>query len=534
MTPMPEKETLELLDRRWRSACKVVFKQDVGPLSDFMPYLSGLVAEPIRRKSSISGKEVTYAIPEYSEGSRWISLDEIDYRKKAEPLSINEIKDFDSLLAAVSERAEYCGNIILGNSGFVEKSSSLTDSFYMHNTTLLSDCKHNACVSTGRLCNDSFGTYGPGESEFCIRCTQTYRDKRCFEAWVTQNCSDIYYSYNLSNCTDCFFCFNVKSKRHAVGNLELDRGKYAEIKEKLLFEMADGLKKNKRLPSLMEIAAKSPFSKPGMLVSEQALEDDSGKKAAEAAFQKTSKLLFGKQLENIDSYRAWLERHIHKIEERESAASGKRILMVPAAITIPEIPKDRILTTPEALELGNRTHLAESDAVSLSLENAHSLIRKLAFFNVEFTDGNNSHLTECTTYIENTLCYRTAGMVYSKYCGYTFYPRSSEHAFGCNQLFDSSFCINCYYSTKLTRCAECDSCRNCSDCYYCHNVENCSDCMFCFNVKSKHYAIGNVEVGKEKYLEIKKMLLAEIGKRLEKSHDCSIDIYNVGTIGKSK
>jgi hypothetical protein len=58
--------------------------------------------------------------------------------------------------------------------------------------------------------------------------------------------------------------------------------------------------------------------------------------------------------------------------------------------------------------------------------------------------------------------------------------------------------------------------------------------MFCFNVKSKRYAIGNVEVGKAKYLQIKALLLSEITKRLEKSHDCGIDIYNVGVQGKRK
>jgi hypothetical protein len=531
---MTGKETLEVLDRRWRSACKVVFKEEMGPLSDFLPYLSELLPAPVRNPSSASGKEVTYAISEYAPGSKWISFDEIHYGKPPPALNINDIKDFDSLLAAVSERAEYCGNIILGNSGFVEKSSSISDSFHMHNTTLLSDCKHNACVSTGRLCNDSFGTYGPGESEFCIRCTQTYRDKRCFEAWVTQNCSDIYYSYNLNNCTDCLFCFNAKSKRHAIGNLELGKGKYAAIKEKLLSEMADGLKKNKRLPSLMEIVQKSPFEKPEVFVTEGSGEDELGKKAAEEAFRKTSRLLIGKELPEITRFRNFLERHTHRIEERKSAASGKQILMVPASISIPPIPENRVLTTPEALAHGEKTHIDEAEAESLSLANAHKAMAKLAFFNVEFSEGTNSHLSECTTYIENSFCFRCSAMVYSKYCGYTFYPRSSEHAFGCNQLFDSSFCINCYHSVKLQRCFEMDSCRNCSDCYYCHNVENCTDCMFCFNVKSKRYAIGNVEVGKAKYLQIKALLLSEITKRLEKSHDCGIDIYNVGVQGKRK
>jgi len=52
--------------------------------------------------------------------------------------------------------------------------------------------------------------------------------------------------------------------------------------------------------------------------------------------------------------------------------------------------------------------------------------------------------------------------------------------------------------------------------------------MFCFNIKNKSYAIGNVEVGKEEYAKVKKMLLAEIGRRLEKDKKLKLDIYTIG------
>ena len=528
---MAQSETLAVLDRRWHNACKVVFKEDIGPLSDYLPWLSGLVEPLMHRKSSVSRKEVTYAIREYAQGAKWTSLDEVDFNREFEPLSINEIKDLDSLLSAVSGRACYCGNIVLGNSGFVERSSNITDSFYLQDCSLLSDSKYNLHVSTGRLSEDSFGVYGPGESQHCIRCSQTYRDRRCFELWMSQNCSDCCYVYNLDSCTDCIFCFNARNKRHCIGNLELERGKYSGIKEKLLAEMADELKRKKKLPSLMEIAAKSPFEKPVVHPSPEERQDDSGKKAAEAGFQKTSRLLLGKELRDIDTYRKWLERHIWAVEDKESVASGRTTRTAPHAVAVVEMPEKRIVTVEEALEIGKNS-ISGSDAASLSLQNCHETIKNLAFFPVEFYTGTNVSLTQCTVAIECALSYRTSTFVYSKYCGCNFYPRSTEHAFGCNQLFDSSFCINCYYSVKLTRCFECDSCRGCSDCYFCHNCENLTDCMFCFNAKSKRYAIGNVEVGRENYLKVKKMLLEEIDRKLEKDHDLKIDIYNVGLKGK--
>lgn len=66
----------------------------------------------------------------------------------------------------------------------------------------------------------------------------------------------------------------------------------------------------------------------------------------------------------------------------------------------------------------------------------------------------------------------------------------------------------------------------------CHNIEDCQECMFCFNVKSLRYAIGNVEVGKERYLKIKRMVLDEISKKLEKDKNLGISIYNIGCKAK--
>lgn len=521
-------EPLDTLDRRWRSACKILFKQEVGPLSDFLPYLEGLIEPNLHRKSSVSGKDVAYAVREYAEGSKWISFDEVDFNKKFEKLNINEIKDIDALLEAVSERVYYTGNVILGNSGRVERSSNISDSFFMRDSAIMGDSKYVASCIVGRLDEDCFGTYGPGESSYCIRCTQTYRDKRCFELWTSQNCSDCYYVYNLQACSDCIFCFNTKNKRKCIGNLELAPDKYSSIKEKLLAEMAEGLRKNKQLPSLMDIVRKSRKEKPPAITEEEDDKEPENKNVIEAEFAKTAGLLLGARLAGLDNYKQWLERHTHSVEERQSAVSGKTIYMTPRMTAIPEIPRDRMVTAQESRKLGEIIQLSAAEVETLSITNAHERIGKLAYLTVDFSEGANTNLIECATSIDSTCSYRTSGLVYSKHCGYMFWPRSTEHSYGCEAMFDSSFCINCYYSQKLTRCYECDSCRSCSDCYYCHNCENVQDSMFCFNVKNMKYAIGNVEVGREEYLRIKKLVLAEIAGRLMKEHDFSLDIYNIG------
>ncbi|MFH1448738.1 MAG: hypothetical protein ABIG39_07805 [Candidatus Micrarchaeota archaeon] len=520
-------ETFDVLNKRWKNACRVVFREDVGELEDYLVWLEGLNRASMHKKSSISGKDITYAIKEYSPESKWISLDEVDFDKKYEPLNINEIKDIDSLLEAVSERVYYTGNLILGNSHNIERSSNVSDSTYIHNTTMIGDSRYLANCSFGRLNEDVFGTYGPGESSFCIRCTQTYRMKRCFELWMCQNCSDCYYCFGLSGCSECIFCFNVKSKRRCIGNLELEPSKYKKIKEKLLFEMVQELKGKKRLPSLLDIVAKCRNEQP---TQKQVGEEESEKLdegVVEREFPKTTGLVLGKKLEIMQQYSEWLERHTDRIREGNSVISGKSLPVLPSMVAVVDLPKDRLVTTEEAQDIGRGTSFSLPEAEDLTLANAHEMIGKLAYFNVEFREGKNTNLIKCSTSIDSSNSYRTSGLVYAKYCGYTFWPRSSEHAFGCHAVFDSSFCINCYYSVKLTRCFEMDSCRNCSDCYFCHNCENLDECMFCFNVKSKRYAVGNVEVGREEYLRLKKMVLGRIGKELEGKKDVPCDIYNL-------
>lgn len=88
-------------------------------------------------------------------------------------------------------------------------------------------------------------------------------------------------------------------------------------------------------------------------------------------------------------------------------------------------------------------------------------------------------------------------------------------------------------SEKIQRCFEVSETRSSADCYYCHNVENCHDCMFCFNAKNLKYAVGNVEIPKEKYLEIKKKILAQLNDELSRTNSISLSIFNLPDVAAS-
>ncbi len=525
-------ETLDVLEKRWRGACRLLFGRETCGLEECKEWLSELTEPISHHKSSLSGKEVISAPTDYCGSSKWMSFDEVDFNKRFEPLSINEIKDIDTLLAGISERMHYSGNVVFGKSSHIEMSSNLNDSHYIYGVGRNGNSKYLAYCTVGRLDEDCFGCNGFGESQFCIKCSRTHRSRRCFETWMVLNCSDCYYSSGLENCSECMFSFDLQNKKHCIGNLELPLEKYKAIKEKLKSEMAEKLAKEKRLPTLVEIVARARAAKPKVAGMEKEAGEKHDKGAVEAAFLTTTKLLFGKPLEGgVDSYAKWLCKHTHPILERKSAASGK-ILYMPSAQNYPRLPKDRLLSKPEALEHGRNAVMSAADAEGLSLSNVHEKIGSLAFFNIEFVEGKNRNNLQCAVCFESSDNYRNSLTFYTKKSAYNFWPRDSEHLFGADSPFSSQFSINIYSCTNQIRCFEIDCCGYCSDSYFLHNCENMRDSMFCFNVKNRKNCIGNFELPPDSYKKMKDALVEQMHWELSAKKDLRYDIYNIACMGR--
>jgi hypothetical protein len=515
-----------ILNKEWKSTCRLVFGSEIGELAEYRDWLVELNDKRFVKKSSLSGIETVFANNGIGDDVKYICMSELDFNKKFEPLSINEIKDIDSIISALEERFYYCGNIVLGNSKFVEKSSNVSDSFFVYDSVRISDCKNIAYSQYLRLCENIFGTNEGGESKFCIRCSILFRNMRSFELWKSTNCSDCYYSYGLESCKEALFSFNLAGRGYAIGNLVLEKDKYTAIKKKLLAEMVETLIKEKRLPSLVDLTSNiSPnYAEVAAVLDRQkcnTVSDQHNSEVADqviqAAFSKTSALIFGKLLEGrMQDYEKWLSTHIVVPYSVQSVLSKKTAQMSnwPG---LAQLPKNRLVTSADASDIAEKISISKQDAESFCLANIGQIIGKIAYYTPEERTGENINLTECQWGSSASNCYKSVICVYSKNCAYCSWPRSSEYCFGCGIAFDCGFSMKCYDSVKLIRCFEVDGGRNSSDTYFSHNVEGLQQAMFCFNVKNKHYAIGNAEVGKELFLEVKNMvqdwLLEELGKR---------------------
>jgi len=526
---MPELkgETYRQLDKEWKATCRIVLGGEVGGLDEYKGWLVGLNDKLTLRKAA-NGFEVAMTSDAYCKDSAVQDMQNVDFMKKFEPLSLNEIKDMDSLLEAVAERFSFCGNIVIGNSKFVESSSEVSDSFFVYKSVRISGCKNVAYSQWMRLSENLFGTNEGGETKFSIRSGIVYRNQRVFEAWICGNSSDTYYSYGLEACKDCFFSFNLIGKSCHIGNLPLEKGKYAQLKEKLLGEMREELKRKKKLPSLIElVSSEKPDYAPALSfvkgLNASARDKDKGK--LEEAFTNASAVVLGTPLSGIDSYAKWLSKNTIVTADSKSVLSGA-ILQYSDYPIMRELPKNRIVTQEEANLLGEKLN-AEEIPNSISFSDASRILGKIAYFPPERRLGTYKNLVACQWGSQSTDCYRTVVASHDKCCGYNAWPRNSEHIFGSGLVFHSEFCFKCFDGVNLKRCLEVDSGRECSDTWFSHNVEALQNALFCFNTKAKRYAVGNAEVGAEQFSKVKKMVQEWAVSELKKNKGVPLSVYDV-------
>ena len=242
------------LDDSFKSTCRVLFGTEVGELEEFKLYLLEMVDQPTLVKSAISGKPVHLSSPYYSKSARFIDVSEASTPAGAGALSINDIKDIDSALLALSEKMAYCGNKNLGRNAEVSASDMCNDSIWVQSSQNVMESKYVAYCNGIRKSEYAYGCQLGGEVGSSIHSQVFFYSKRCFDSYLCVKSSDLYSCFNCKNCSDAMFSFNQNSTRCAIGNLQIPKEKYLELKKKLLSEIAQELSAKKKYPSIFEAA----------------------------------------------------------------------------------------------------------------------------------------------------------------------------------------------------------------------------------------------------------------------------------------
>ncbi len=516
-------ETDDALNHAWNGTCKVVFGNEIGELSRYSEWL-GKHKQP---KLVMGG--MTFPSTDY-ENCKRVTDARIDApRQMIMPLSIDDVKDIDSIIDAIREQICYAGNTVFGNSGFIKNSAAVSDSFYVLDSARITDSKNVAYSTIVKTCNNIFGCNVASIGSHAIRCHQFGRGSRNFEACLSWLSSDCYYTYNMVGCNDCMFSFNLKGKTNRIGNLELPKEKYREVKKRLVEQLASILEQKKKAPTLVDIineASKRQVEnefKPEPRVSSNA----DATTTIEKTFKSTTRILFGKQLTGIRNYAPWLTRRIIEVNTIENRHEQQ--LFIPGYANFNALSKARFISIGDAEQLadGKRFQLTVGEVERLSIENAGEAMASIVLLSAGFRDGNISNVAESPIVLSSTNCLRVLGCVNLKNSAYCTWPNGSDHVFGSAFLFNSSFSMKCYNSFSLTRCFETDSSSSSSDLLFSHNCENVHDSMFCFNAKNLRNAIGNAQLPAEAYQKLKRTIQSQIYDELESKKCLKLDIFSI-------
>lgn len=509
----------------WKGACAAIFGEELGELEDYRQYLLELHYPCISGKSSVSGKEVALSGSRYCDGARIISQDEVDFERKFAPFSINELKDIDSVLGALSDRFYYCGNKTFGNSKFVEGSDNCDDSFYVLDSHTVVSSKYVAYSSFVRAGSSFiYGGVGLMGSSHIIRGSGA-NNSRNFESFQDFDCSDMFFTFQCSGCLQCMFSFNLRSKRYAIGNLELEKGKYLALRGKLAGEVAESLRKNKSFRSIYDFAApmQQEIAAIGM---PRFSKKQSNQGRLEEAFRRTAVLVLGSELGDVKNHEKFLSTHTPEIRSIRSPFGN--VCCYSDYFLGRNMQKERMISTEEAA-IASKAHISVEPG-----DNAKSIMEKagaIAFFSAETSEGQSGNNSETPVEYNAHDNYRVAVSAFSRRSAYCAHIQYCDAIFGSGMLMvDCSFCIRCHNCVKVTCSMDMDSCTACARSMFCHNCENVNDSLFCFNTKNKTYAVGNVEVGRENYLKIRKMVIDAILRQIEKNGVLGIDVCSLGCL----
>ena len=511
----------EELNKDWKATCRIVLGDEIGELKDFNGWLKDYIPEFGKRKSHVSGKDVVFARKDYCADASFISLDELKERA-IEPLTINEIKDIDSLAQAVSEKWEYAGSKEIGNSKFVEESDNIIDSQYVAESANIRKSSH---IYSSYFANDGskyvFGGNWVVNGEFLIK-SQGRNVKRTFDNNWSEDCSDAYFSFFNIGCSEIMFCFFQRNRRHAIGNLQLDREKYAGLKRKLLDEVVQELKKSKSFPSIYSMV---PNEKPKISIRPMIRDEKGDIEPMRKAFSTTFNVIFKKEPGDMVEYEQWLMRHIMRAPELKSPF-GSKVYRSDSIDEFWRFPEKRIISQDESVEMGLADiHMDEPQFGSI--ESIRKGLWKIGFF-VGRLWMQERNCIDCPLAYRGVNMYKVNDTGYSENGGMCGTLLDSKYVFGCNRVVNSQFCIDCYHSFTLNRCFELDACTKCTDSMFSHNCEGLTESMFCFNVKGKRHAIGNYSLPVEQYRKIRDSLVGQMGDEIIKNKTLKWDIYNVG------
>ncbi|MCX6769656.1 MAG: hypothetical protein NT051_03170 [Candidatus Micrarchaeota archaeon] len=521
---------MEKINVDFKNTCRILFGKEIGELEEFGDYLREAMFAHRMAKSSVSGKQVMLSSPFYPQGARVVSQEELPLAKFA-PISINDIKDVDTLFEAAQERAVFCGNKTFGATLGASEADNCADCANAYHSHDIYNVKNCAYCSNGRISESVYGVSGFCRSSHSMRCVVCAGPgmgvSRCFEVHSSAGTSGSYFSYNCSGCSDLMFCFNLRGKSNCIGNLQLSRERYSTIRAKLVSEMAQKLRKDKRLFSLVDLAEGDRCRGNERVASKlETLAFSPMPPTVRRAFESCCRVVLGSQPSELERYCGWLAPKAARVS-KVKGFEGEQTFHADFPL-IGKLPACSLASLGTALSSPQKRQISISEGETPGLEEIAGRAGKIALFTFEKREGRCLDISETAGASDAVGCHRLLFAFTSSLSGLSSIVTESKYIFGGYlRMLNSEFCISCFNLTQCKGCLEADSSYRSSGLYFCHNCEDVENGILCFNLKGARYAVLNQPVGKEEFARVKKMLLEYINRELEEKGELGRSIFEL-------
>jgi len=510
--------TLEYINTAWKTATRVVLGDEIGDIWKYKEYLERYAHLPMEKNG------VYFPSKRYENITKTADYHNVSsvISKLRKPFTdINEIKDIDNLFELAKDHFTYIGNVVLGNSNYVEKSANIINSSYVYKSNTVIKSKYVAYTSYAKDVEYVFGSHALGSMKFIIATNISGGGDpiaRIFESfYMLGGTYDAYFSHNLWGCSEAFFSFFQKGKRYIIGNNELPKDKYLKVKESLLEQIRADLER-KKPKTLYEIIRSSDTK---YNINEIELDEEPPEKVRRS-FMSTSHVILGKKL-NIENKKVinFLTRanpyyHIDKI-----MAGGYKDTVGGIGYYLGKIGKDLLKhyipiqkvgeISEERIDLGSNVTITLEDLIEKFKES------RLPAINISL-NGHNIENVEGAPCFHSSHIYRVIDGIKAKTSAYSLWPRESTDTFGSFSVFESHFVIRSYGSENLNRAFEVDASNKVSDAYYLHMCEGVSNAAFSFGLRGSNekYYVLNTQIDKTTYEKMKENLQDWIVSRIDK------------------
>jgi len=481
--------TLQAVNNAWKRATKIILGEEIGDIWAYENYLKRYTRLP-KNIQSPTNENI------YLPSERYKSVKKVmPYTTKIKMdkpfANINEIKDIDNLFELARDHFEYIGNVILGNSKFIEKSANIVDSFYVYNSNTIAKSKYVAYSSYAKDVEYTFGSHALGSMKFIIATNVSGGGDpiaRIFESfYILGGTYDAYFSHNLSGCSEAFFSFFQKGKSYIIGNNQLSKDKYLKIKEGLLEQVRTDLERGK-LKTLYEIIKES---KNRYHVDVVPLSEPPPEKVREA-FSSVTNTILGKELDIENRHIIkFLTRNLPYYHIDAVKANGYMDVVGGLEYYLGRVGKDlvRHVIPTQMMNESEKIRINLKEPITLD-----SLVKEfnssgLALINISFGSGNLNTIESAPAFHSANI-YRVIDGVMAKTSAYSLWPRESTNTFGSFSVFESHGVIRSYGSEKVMRVFESDSSNNISDSYYVHMCEGITNAMFSFGLRGSAKGMG--------------------------------------------